>query len=91
MYWDANNLYGWAMIQDLTYSGFSFLSQNETENFDLDSVSENSPIGYILEVHSEYCKELHDLHNGYPLCHKKLRLNMICCQSIVKILLIGMI
>ena len=25
MYWDANNLYGWAMIQDLPYSGFKFL------------------------------------------------------------------
>ena len=22
MYWDANNLYGWAMIQDLPYGGF---------------------------------------------------------------------
>ena len=27
MYWDANNLYGWAMIQDLPYGGFKFLSQ----------------------------------------------------------------
>ena len=27
MYWDANNLYGWAMIQDLPYRDFKFLSQ----------------------------------------------------------------
>ena len=27
MYWDANNLYGWAMIQDLPYEGFKFLSK----------------------------------------------------------------
>ena len=24
MYWDANNLYVWAMIQGLPYSGFNF-------------------------------------------------------------------
>ena len=50
MYWDANNLYGLAMIQDLPYSGFKFLSQKEINSFDLDSISSNSPIGDILEV-----------------------------------------
>ena len=29
MYWDANNLYGWAMIQDLPYCGFKFLSEKK--------------------------------------------------------------
>ena len=48
MYWDANNLYGWAMIQDLPYGGFKFLSEKETNVFDLDSISENSLIGYIF-------------------------------------------
>ena len=24
MYWDTNNLYGWAMIQDLRYGSFTF-------------------------------------------------------------------
>ena len=24
MYWDANHLYGWTMIQDLPYNGFKF-------------------------------------------------------------------
>ena len=56
MYWNANNLYGWAMTQDLPYSGFRFLFQKEIDNFDLDSITENSPIGYILEVDLEYCK-----------------------------------
>ena len=29
MYWDANNLYGWAMIQSLPVSEFTFLSEKK--------------------------------------------------------------
>ena len=35
MYWDSNNLNGWAIIQDLPYGGFKFLSQKEINEFDL--------------------------------------------------------
>ena len=86
VYWDANNLYGWAMIQDLPYGGFKFLSQEEIDNFDLDSISKNNPIGYILEVDLEYCKELYDSHSDYPLCPEKIevRTNMLSeyCKDI---------
>ena len=73
MYWDANNLYGWAMIQPLPVSDFKFLSEKEINRFNLDSVDENSSIGYILECDLEYCKKLHDSHNDYPLCPEKKR------------------
>ena len=66
MYWDANNLYSWAMIQPLPVSDFKFLSEREINRFGLDSISENSEIGYILECDLEYPEELHDLHNDYP-------------------------
>ena len=39
--------------------------------FNLDSIAENSPVGYILEVDLEYCEKLHNLHNDYPLCPEK--------------------
>ena len=52
----------------LPYNGFKWLSKKETDKFDIYSISENSKIGYILEVDLEYCKELHDIHNDYPLC-----------------------
>ena len=50
LYWDANNLYGWAMIQNLPYGGFKFLSEKEIDGFKIDSIAENSQVGYILEV-----------------------------------------
>ena len=53
MHWDANNLYGWAMIQDLPYGGFRFLSEEKIKVFDSDSILKNSFIAYILEVTSK--------------------------------------
>ena len=71
MYWDPNNLYGWAMIQDLPYKDFKFLSEEEIKRFYLDFISKNNKIGYILEVDLEYPSFLHNLHNDYPLCPEK--------------------
>ena len=71
-YLDANTLYGWKMIQYLPYSGFKWLNQKEISHFCLNSITENSLIGYILEVDLEYPTELHDMHNDYPLAPEKL-------------------
>ena len=75
IYLDANNLYGWAMTQYSPYSGFKWLNLREISDLCLDSMSENSSIGYIVEVVLEYPSELHDLHNDYPLAPKKLEIN----------------
>ena len=75
MYWDANNLYGWAMNQPLPYCNFNFLTKKEINEFCLKTISENSPIGYILELDLEYCKTLHDSHSDYPLAPKKLKIS----------------
>ena len=45
-YLDMNNLNGWAMSGYLPYGGFKWLKN--IDNFNVNSVSENSPIGYIL-------------------------------------------
>ena len=74
-YWDANDLYCWAIIQDLPSGGFKFLSDKEINSFNLDSIAKNSLIGYILEVDLEYCKELHDSHSDYPLCPEKIEVS----------------
>ena len=41
----------------------------------LNSISENSPIGYILEVDLEYCKKLHDSHSDYLLAPEKPKIS----------------
>ena len=69
-YIDMNNLYGCGMSDYLPYGGFKWLKS--VDNFDLNSISEKSPIGYILEVDLEYLDELHVLHNDYPLAPEKL-------------------
>ena len=73
MYLDANNLYGWAMSQYLPTGGFKWLSQKQIEKINLGKYTENSKKGMILEVDLEYPKELHDLHNDYPLGPEKVK------------------
>ena len=75
MYLDANNLYGWAMIQYLPYGGFKWLIKKEIDEFDLNLVKENSSTGYNLEVDLEYPSELHDLHNDYPLAPERFEIS----------------
>ena len=63
------------MSQYLPYSGFKWLNSKEISDFCLNSVSENSSIGYILEAELEYPSELHDFHNDYPLAPEKLEIS----------------
>ena len=88
MYFDANNLYGWAITQYLPYGGFKWMNKEEIDDFDFMSVScdscEASEVsetsrankmseGYIFEVELEYPNHLHSFHNDYPLAPEKLR------------------
>ena len=54
----------------LPYGGFKWLKN--VDGFDLNLISEKSPIGYILEIDLEYPEKLHLLHNDYPLASEKL-------------------
>ena len=46
----------------------------DSVEFNLDKYEDNSSRGWILEVDLEYCKELHELHNDYPLASEKLEI-----------------
>ena len=70
IYLDMNNLYGWELSNYLPYGGFEWLKN--VDAFDVMSISEKSPIVFILKVDLEYPDELHVLHNGCPLAPEKL-------------------
>ena len=67
MYVDANNLYGKGMSEKLPTGNFRWLSQQELEAFNIVEMDPNGETCYILEVDLKYPKELHDIHNDYPL------------------------
>ena len=75
MYLDANNLYGWAMSQYLPTGGFRWMTEKQISKLDLANYNENSKKGLILEVDLEYPKELHNLHNDYPLAAERVCVN----------------
>ena len=68
-YLDMNNLYGRAMSEYLPYGRFKWLKN--LDEFDVNSVSKKSSIGYFIEVNLEYPDKLHELHNDYPLAPEK--------------------
>ena len=74
-YWDVNNLYGAAMLEYLPYDEFEWLSDDEIYGINFNCVSAESDVGYILKVDLKYPKELHDLHNDYPLASEKLKVS----------------
>ena len=74
-YNDVNNLYGWAMSSYLSYGRFKWLKN--VDGFDVNLISEISPIGYILEVDFEYPDKLYVLHNDYPLAPEKLVVRLL--------------
>ena len=66
-YFDANNLYGWAMIQYLPICNYKW---NVDINIDqILATEDNSDIGYICSVDLKIPNELHDKFKDYtPAC-----------------------
>ena len=87
-YLDANNLYGLSMIQKLPYRNLKWddkITEDDIINYD------NGRTGFILEVDLEYPKELHELHNDYPLAPEvmNVKANMLSEKQVEKYKLIN--
>jgi hypothetical protein len=61
------------MSQALPVGGFRWLEKEEFEHLNINSVSDDSEDGYVLEVDLDYPPELHDHHNEYPLAPEKMK------------------
>ena len=69
-YLDMNNLYACTLSRCLPYGRFKWLKY--VDGFNVNSISKNIPVRYILEVDLEYPEILNLLHNDYPLAPEKL-------------------
>ena len=80
-YLDANNLYGWAMSQNLPTHKFKWMTNITVEKVmkilekTNDSMANTGKKGYIFEVDLEYPPDLWDLHNDYPLAPELMKVN----------------
>ena len=83
LYLDANNLYGCAMSEMLPTGGFKWLTDKEINNlYNNQIVQVWEKTSCILEVDLQYPKELHDLHNDYPLCPERVK----CDKGVEKLI-----
>ena len=73
-YLDDNNLYGWAMFQNLPVSGFKWKKNMSKFNEEfIKNYDEDSNKGYILEVDVKYSKNLHGLHEDLPFLPERIK------------------
>ena len=64
-YWDANNLYSWAVSQKLPVNNFEWIKDTFQFNEDfIKDYNEESHNGYFLEVDVQYPENVHNLHNN---------------------------
>eukprot|EP01050_Picozoa_sp_SAG11_P052696 SAG11_NODE_30664_length_298_cov_9.618090_1_plen_99_part_11 len=68
-YLDANNLYGHSMMQDLPYADFKWCKERNVNKLIKKYIGGKK--GCFVKCDLEYPKELHDLHNDYPLAPER--------------------
>ncbi|CAB4011222.1 Hypothetical predicted protein [Paramuricea clavata] len=71
MYYDANNLYGCAMSEELPYGKFKWVSVGK---LNLDKYGKDKEKGLILEVDLKYPSELDKGHSDYHLAPEKMEI-----------------
>ena len=65
-YFDANNLYGWAMIQSLPYGEYKWEDASQFTNEYITQLPDDGDKGYTLEVDFHVDESLHDYLRDYP-------------------------
>ena len=80
MYFDANNLYGWAMPQKLSVNDFKWEENiNKFKEDFIKNYDEDSNKGYFLEVDVEYPTKLFNLHMGLPFLPERKNIERKLC------------
>ena len=74
-YFDANNLYGWAMSKKVPVNGFKWLDSDKINEEFIKNYNEDNNKVYILEVDVKYPKRLHKLHSDLPFLSERMEIN----------------
>ena len=81
-YFDANNLYGWAMSQSLPVSSFKWVKSKSKFTTDLIlNYDEDSDVEYLLEATIRYSEKLHGKHKDLTHLPQKEKVNK--CQKLI--------
>ena len=73
-YWNANNLYGWAMSQKLPLINFKWIKDTSQFNEDfIKNYNEESDEGCFLTVDVQYLEKLYELHNDLPFLPERVK------------------
>ena len=77
-YWDAYNLYGWEMSQNLPVKSFKWVKDISKfgETF-IKSYNEESDKGYFLEVDVNVLKIYIIFHNDLPFCPQRMKIEKV--------------
>ena len=60
----------------ITFTGrFRWMTEKQIDKIDLAKYKEDSKKGLIIEADLEYPKDLHNIHNDYPLAPEKIRVS----------------
>ena len=76
-YVDANNLYGWAMINNLPTHRFRWKNGEDFTPEKIDELVKKDKRGYLLEVDVKYPKELHENHNELPFLTERMKIGRV--------------
>jgi hypothetical protein len=73
LYIDANNLYGWAMMEYLPYKDFkSYIPEKELTKEEILAIPDDSGIGFFLEVDLDYPENIKFKSKNLPYCPEKI-------------------
>ena len=73
-YVDGNNLYGWAMVQNLPTHRFLWKKAEDFTPEKIDELVKKDRRGYLLEVDMEYPKGLHESHNELSFLAERMKI-----------------